>query len=192
MERAILLTGIGGQGIQLAARTLAEAAVADGRRVQLFASYGGMMRGGNSDSFVVVGDGVISSPPVVGSAWAALVMHHEHAAAVWPKLEAGALAVINQSVVEPTCRPDDPAVSVVEVDAVELATTAGAAVAASLVMVGALVARTGLVSTEALLGTVTTVLPSYRQDAAETNRRALEAGLATATLDAPAWEPATA
>ncbi len=117
VEREILLTGIGGQGIQLAARTLAEAAIADGRRVQLFASYGGMMRGGNSDSFLVIADDNISSPPVVGSAWAALVMHHEHAAAVWPKLRADSLAVINHSVVDPTCRPSDAGVGVVEVAA---------------------------------------------------------------------------
>ena len=63
-ERIKLGTAI----IQLAARTLAEAAIADGLRVQLFASYGGMMRGGNSDSFLVIADRDITLPPVVGAA----------------------------------------------------------------------------------------------------------------------------
>ena len=188
MERAILLTGIGGQGIQLAARTLAEAAVAHGRRVQLFASYGGMMRGGNSDSFLVIADEPISAPPVVGTAWGALVMHHEHAEALWPKLGPGALAIVNHSVVDPACRPADPSVEIAEVDALELATAAGSAMAASLVMVGTLVARTGLVSSAALLDTVEKVLPSYRTEAAATNRRALESGTADQTLTHPAWE----
>jgi Pyruvate/2-oxoacid:ferredoxin oxidoreductase gamma subunit len=54
MEREILLTGIGGQGVQLAANVLAHAALDEGRDVQLFGSYGGMMRGGNTDAELVV------------------------------------------------------------------------------------------------------------------------------------------
>jgi Pyruvate/2-oxoacid:ferredoxin oxidoreductase gamma subunit len=49
VEREILLTGIGGQGIQLAAQVLARAAVASGLEVMLFGSYGGTMRGGPTD-----------------------------------------------------------------------------------------------------------------------------------------------
>jgi Pyruvate/2-oxoacid:ferredoxin oxidoreductase gamma subunit len=67
-EREVLLTGIGGQGVQLAARVLAEAALVDGLEVQLFASYGGMMRGGNTDASVVISDQPIDAPPVVARA----------------------------------------------------------------------------------------------------------------------------
>lgn len=176
VEREVLFTGIGGQGIQLAARTLAEAAIADGLRVQLFASYGGMMRGGNSDSFLVIADTEITAPPVVGSAWAAMVMHHEHAPAVWPKLRSDSIVVLNSSVVDPMCRPDS-GVAVAEVPAVDIATELGAPMAASLVLVGALVGRTDLVSHDSLLDAASRVLPSYRAKAAVANRAALEAGL---------------
>ena len=57
MERELVMTGIGGQGIQLAAQVLARAALSEGRQVQLFGSYGGMMRGGNTEATVVVADG---------------------------------------------------------------------------------------------------------------------------------------
>ena len=57
MERELVLTGIGGQGVQLAAQVLATAAVLEDRRVMLFGVYGGTMRGGSSDSTVVVADG---------------------------------------------------------------------------------------------------------------------------------------
>ena len=56
MEREVLLSGIGGQGVQLAAQVLAVAAVDEGRDVQLFGSYGGMMRGGNTDATLVLAD----------------------------------------------------------------------------------------------------------------------------------------
>lgn len=186
-----MLTGIGGQGIQLAARTLAEAAIADGRRVQLFASYGGMMRGGNSDSYLVIGDTDIVSPPVVGAAWAAVIMHHEHAAGVWPKLRSDSLSVINSSVVEPSCRPPADAGTVTEVAALDVATELGSPMAASLVLIGVLVARTGLVSTPAFLDAASQVLPSYRAEAAAGNRRAMEAGIELGSLTHPAWPTLT-
>lgn len=195
VEREILFTGIGGQGIQLAARTLAEAAIADGKRVQLFASYGGMMRGGNSDSFLVIANTEITAPPVVGAAWAAVVMHHEHAAAVWPKLRPTGVAAINASVVDPTCRPQvqgDAGPQVVDVAALEMATELGSPMAASMVLIGALVARTGLVTADALLDSAAKVLPSYRSEAAAGNRRALQAGLALGDVTHPAWQVANA
>lgn len=183
-----MFTGIGGQGVQLAARTLAEAAMADGRRVQLFASYGGMMRGGNSDSFLVISDDDITSPPVVGAASAAVVLHHEHAADLWPKLRPGSIALVNASVVDEASHPSPRAFDLAEVRALDIATDLGAPVAASLVLVGALVARTDLVSADALLDSASKVLPSYRASAAAKNREALQAGLDLGEVTHPAWD----
>ena len=80
MERQLIMTGIGGQGVQLAAAVVARAALLEGRDVQVFGSYGGMMRGGATESTVVVADGPVESPPTVASTWSAVLMHHEHAA----------------------------------------------------------------------------------------------------------------
>ena len=41
MEREILWTGIGGQGVQLAAQVFARAAVKEGRVVMMLGTYGG-------------------------------------------------------------------------------------------------------------------------------------------------------
>ena len=65
MERELLITGIGGQGVQLSAQVLARAATLEGREVMYLGLYGGMMRGGNTDSTVVIADGPILAPPVV-------------------------------------------------------------------------------------------------------------------------------
>jgi Pyruvate/2-oxoacid:ferredoxin oxidoreductase gamma subunit len=43
LEREILLSGIGGQGIQLAAKSLAVAAMREGRRVLMFGTYGAVV-----------------------------------------------------------------------------------------------------------------------------------------------------
>ena len=47
MEREVILTGIGGQGVQLAAKILAEAANREGRQVMMFGIFMGMIRGGD-------------------------------------------------------------------------------------------------------------------------------------------------
>src|SRR5437016_13217968 len=83
MERELLITGIGGQGVQLAAQVLARAATLEGREVMFLGLYGGMMRGGNTDSTVVIADAPIAAPPVVSRAWSAIAMHDDY----WPPVE---------------------------------------------------------------------------------------------------------
>ena len=100
VERELVLTGIGGQGIQLAAQVLARAAIAEGRSVQMFGSYGGMMRGGNTEATVVLADGAIEAPPTIGETWSAIFMHHDFSEPTRAKLRPGALVLVNTTVFE--------------------------------------------------------------------------------------------
>ena len=100
MEREVLLTGIGGQGVQLAAQVLARAAALEDRSAMVFGIYSGVMRGGNSDSSLVVADGPIQSPPVVSHAWSAIVMHHKYWEPIVAKLRPGAVVVVNSTLFE--------------------------------------------------------------------------------------------
>jgi len=185
-EREVLLTGIGGQGVQLAAQVLAHAAIIEGRRVSLFGVYGGMMRGGNSDSTVVVADGPIESPPVVAHAWSALVLHHKY----WPPLEGrvrqGGVVVVNSSLFEGDI--DRDRLRTFDVPATDLATNLGNVMGASMVMAGAYAAITGLVALEALVQGMHRSVPPYRQQHLAANEAALRAGFeAGPRLAAPAW-----
>ena len=178
MEREILLTGIGGQGVQLAANVLAHAALAEGRDVQLFGSYGGMMRGGNTEAELVVADEHIEAPPTVGSAWLVIAMHPDYAQPVLDRLRAGGL-VLRNSVLwdEPLGRTD---VEVVDVAATDLAADVGNVMAASMVMLGALSRVTDMVRLESLRTGVRACVPSYRRQHLELNDQALRAGAAAA------------
>jgi Pyruvate/2-oxoacid:ferredoxin oxidoreductase gamma subunit len=186
------MTGIGGQGVQLAAQLLARAAIRAGQHAQLFGSYGGMMRGGNTDATLIISDAPVQAPPMVGSAWSGIVMHHEYAQPVYQRVRGAGLLVVNTSVVTPQPDPSTLAesVTVLAVAASEIAIGLGAAAAATMVAVGAYVAVTQLVQVEELVQTVPEVLPSYRQQHVESNVRALhagaEAGLASG-LQLPAW-----
>ena len=185
-EREIVMTGIGGQGIQLAAQVLCRAALAEDRDVQLFGSYGGMMRGGNTEATIVVADGAVQSPPTVGKAWAALVMHHEHFAPVQRLLRPGSVVLLNSSVFEGSF--DRNPYTVVDVPATDVAGRVGNMMAASMVMLGAFGRATGVVSLDSLQEAVGEALPPYRARHAALNVAALEAGFgAVAGGVAEAW-----
>ena len=186
MERELLFTGIGGQGVQLAAQVLARAAIAEGRSVQMFGSYGGMMRGGNTEATVVIADGAIEAPPTVSEAWSAIFMHHDFSAPSRAKLRRGSLVLVNTTVFEGSFDSDE--YRVVDVPATDLAVDLGNIMTASMIMLGAYVGATGMVGFDALDTAVTASLPAYRAQHVARNVAAIRAGFEFAPRDlAPAW-----
>lgn len=172
-EREVIFTGIGGQGIQLMAKVLAEAAVGEGRRVMLFGSYQGMMRGGPSESTVVISDSEIQAPPIVPHCWALVAMHPEGLDGFLRKLRPNGLLFTNATLVKATAPPP---VRSIAVPATRLAEQAGNVAAASMIALGAFVAATELVSFDALVGAMQRALPPHRRQRAEENVRLLFLG----------------
>jgi len=186
-ERELLLTGIGGQGVQLAAQVIARAAALEGRDVMLFGIYGGVMRGGNSDATVVVGDGPVQAPPIVSHAWSAVALHPRYWEPLRERLVAGAVVVLNSSLFEQPIEGEH--LFVVDVPATQVATEElGNPMAVSMVATGAYVALTGLVALESAIAAMEESLPAYRRQHAEGNAAALRAGAALVDpLGAAAW-----
>ena len=186
MEREFMFTGIGGQGVQLGASVLGHAATLEDRFVMLFGMYGGEMRGGTTDSTLVIADEPISAPPIVSKTWGAIVMHHEYWVPTRDKLRPGSAVFLNSTLFadefdrDPYC--------VVEVPATAIASDLGAHMAGAMVMVGAVAASTGLVSLDSLVAAMKDSLPSYRKQHAPLNEKALSAGFEYAEAGAtPAW-----
>ena len=186
MDREIGFTGIGGQGIQLAARVLALAAIDDGRDVQMFGSYGGMMRGGNTDANVVVSDAQVTAPPTVSRFWGAVGMHPEHWDRLQARLRPGGVALVDVGVFRQPVVIEGA--TVIEVDATDCATTADAPRAATLCALAAFAAATGIVGKEALQRAAASTLPDYRSQHIAANARAIDAGFELVEPSAaPAW-----
>jgi len=185
-ERELLLTGIGGQGVQLAAQVLARAAVLEGRDVMLFGVYSGVMRGGNSDATVVVADGPVQAPPIVSRAWSAIALHPRYWEPLALKLVDGAVVILNSSLFDEPV--DRDRLRVVDVAATDLAAELGNPLVVSMVATGAYVAVTGLVDLDAAVAAMRESLPPYRRQHAEGNEQALRAGHdAVEPLAVPAW-----
>ena len=150
-----------------------------------FGIYGGMMRGGNTDSTVVVADGPITAPPVVPRAWSAIAMHDEFWAPVEPRLRADGFVLVNDSTFTHEILAP---VTVHRVGATELATELGNPLGGAMVMVGAYGALTGLVGADALVEAMRASVPSYRQQHVAANERTIRAGWEAVPAGAhPAW-----
>jgi Pyruvate/2-oxoacid:ferredoxin oxidoreductase gamma subunit len=148
VEREILWTGIGGQGVQLAAQVLARAATLEDRHVMYLGTYGGTMRGGTTDSTLIVGDRPLSSPPIVAKTWAALAMHHQFWKPLRPKLRRGSLVLVNAPIFEAPLERE--AWREFEVPATRVSGELGNPMGASLVLLAAFCSLTQLVKLDAL------------------------------------------
>ncbi len=189
-EYELALTGIGGQGVQLGAQVIARAATREAREVMFFGIYGGMMRGGPTDATVVIADAPITAPPVVPRAWSAIALHDESWAPIERKLRTGALVLVNDSTFASEIHA--PA-TVHRLPASELATEVGNPMGATLVMLGAYSAITGLVALHSLVEGMRDSIPSYRVQHLDANERALRAGFGAVEAGThPAWSSAGA
>jgi Pyruvate/2-oxoacid:ferredoxin oxidoreductase gamma subunit len=190
MEREVLCTGVGGQGVQIAAKTLATAALDEGRQVMLVPRYGGGMRGGMTNAEITIGDQALRALPVATSAWSAYVMDPSYWSTIRPNLADGALVVVNSSLCA-GLGVDVPGARVFEVAASEVASGLGSPMTAGFVLLGAFVAVTGLVGVESAVGAMRQLVPAYRTQHLEVNAGAIRAGAGLLPAGAaPAWGPA--
>ena len=187
MEREVLFTGVGGQGVQIASKTLATAAIAEGRQAMLVPRYGGGMRGGMTNAEVTVGDRALRALAVATSAWSAFVMDPSYWTTIQPNLAPGAVVVLNSSLFKQSV--DVPEARVFEVAANDVAAELGNPMSAGFVLLGAYVTLTGLVSLDSAIVAMRELVPAYRTQHLEANGRALRAGAALLPAHgAPAWE----
>jgi 2-oxoglutarate ferredoxin oxidoreductase subunit gamma len=159
--------------------------VAEGRHVQTFGSYGGMMRGGNTEATVVVADAPVESPPTVSHTWSAILAHHEFSGPTVARLRPAGVVVVNASVWEGAL--DGDGWRIVEIPATDLATDLGNPLAAAMVLAGAYAKATGLVGLDSLVDAAARCVPAYRAQHAALNADALRAGHAAIVPVADAW-----
>src|SRR5437867_3179421 len=131
----------------------------------MFGSYGGMMRGGNTDATVVVADRPVEAPPTIAHSWSAIVMHDAYASPTLDRVREGGVVMLNTSVVRRELDPER--FVVIELAAADIAEGAGNRMAASMVMVGAYAAATDILSLDSLGEAVAASLPPYRRALAE-------------------------
>lgn len=176
-ESAVLMTGVGGQGVQLLAKTLALGAMREGWAAMMTAEATEAMRGGHSAAAVVVSDPPLRALPVVNEAAFAMVLHTTGWDKVVRRLRPGALIVVNE-LFPSELEEESAAFRVARFPAIELATEkAGSAMASGLVLLGCFAGLTGIVRAESLVEAMAELLPPYRKQHREANAKALHLGV---------------
>ncbi|MFH2010451.1 MAG: 2-oxoacid:acceptor oxidoreductase family protein [bacterium] len=147
MLQDVMFAGFGGQGIMLIGQMIAYAGMAEGRQVSWLPSYGPEMRGGTAYCTVVVSDSPIGSP-VMGHPSCVVVMNRPSLEKFAPRVKPGGLLVVNSSLIPITAQRDD--IDELLVPCNELAIELGSGKAANMVVLGAFVGRTDVVTLESL------------------------------------------
>jgi 2-oxoglutarate ferredoxin oxidoreductase subunit gamma len=152
------------------------------------------MRGGRTDSSIVVADGPIDAPPLVSHLWAVIAMHDTfwrptvEGRGTEVKLQPGSVVLRNSSTFDTEL--DRARFQVFDIAATEIALGLGNEMMGSMVMVGAIAGITGLVAVESAIEGMRQSVPSHRKQHVERNEAAIRAGFDTVAgrrLAAPAW-----
>ena len=175
MENAILIGGIGGQGVVMFGKILTyTAAEVEDKYVTFFPSYGVEKRGGVSNCYVTISDDPIGAPMADDSN--AVVVLNDLAMKSFEKtLVPGGVLFYDSTVC--ALRPTRTDVTVVPVPATEIAREVGSAKVANLCMIGAFIGFTEALPPEKILETAFSKLGAKHPEMNALNEQAFNRGL---------------
>jgi 2-oxoglutarate ferredoxin oxidoreductase subunit gamma len=185
----ILVAGFGGQGILLLGRLIAYSGMLEGKEVTCFPSYGAEMRGGTANSTVIVSDEMIGSP-IMGNPDILIAMNEASLKRFQSRVKSGGLVIFDSSLIHsPLIRGN---IHAIHIPATEIAAsitepeapkenslfTAHRVRSANMVMLGALLAETGIVKVETAMHALERLTSSRRARTLEGNKKAVMRGVA--------------
>lgn len=175
----IIIAGFGGQGVMSMGQLISYAGMTEGKNVSWLPSYGPEQRGGTANCAVVVSQDPVGSP-VVTAPSTAIVLNNPSFEKFEPKVRKNGLLFVDSSLVDRKSIRTD--ITVVKIDATNLANELGNAKIANSILLGALLEYTKLLSPQSILEALEKVLPPKKHALIPDNERALEKGSTLAKL----------
>lgn len=168
-----IFSGFGGQGVLSMGYTLATAAMLEGKYVTYFPSYGVEVRGGTANCTVAVSDEEIASP-VASEPEFVVAMNQPSFARFQSILQAGGLILVNSSIVDISAARGD--IEIVAVPTSELAEKLGTIKVANMIMLGAFIKASSIVSYDFMVKNLSQILGEGKSKLIKLNKEALELG----------------
>lgn len=169
-SQEVIFAGFGGQGILSMGKFLAYAGMDANKNVSWLPSYGPEMRGGTANCSVIVTDDQVGSP-IVTKPTSVVVMNRPSLDKFEKTLVKGGLLIIDSNLVDREIERTD--IEVIRIPAQDEAAKVGSGQIANMVLLGALVAKTQIVSMDELLE----ALKAHgKEKFFEINKKALEIG----------------
>ncbi len=172
-EHQIVIAGFGGQGLLFAGKVLAYAGLMEARQLSWLPSYGPEMRGGTANCNVILSDTPIGSP-IVAHPNVAMIMNNPSLDKHEPELVPGAKVFVDSALISRKLVRED--VEAYYIPATQMAKDMELPGLANMILLGALVEKTGCVSREMLEAGLRKVVPARKADMIELNLKALQAG----------------
>lgn len=169
----LIIAGFGGQGILSAGRLLAYAGMLEGKYVSWLPSYGPEMRGGTANCSVVISDEPVGSP-ILDTVNALIVMNGPSLEKFERSVEKNGLIIADSSLV--SAKPKRTDVDFIGVPATEMASDKGNLTYANIIILGKLLAKTGIISKESFEAALKKVLPAKKHYMIPEEMEALAAG----------------
>ncbi len=148
MTHEMIMAGFGGQGVMLMGQLLTYAGMIENKQVSWIPSYGPEMRGGTANCSVIVADEPIGAP-IVSEPNLVVAMNLPSLDKFEPLLQPGGILIINSSLINQAAKRTD--IKVYRVPANDIAAQLGNVKTANMVIVGALIGASRVVSTQAIL-----------------------------------------
>lgn len=143
----LVIAGFGGQGVMLIGQMIAYAGMLEGKEVTWMPSYGPEMRGGTANCSVIVSDKKISSP-IVTEATAVVAMNLPSLTKFESLVKPGGQLFVNTSLIKEQPTRND--VDIFNIDANEIAVGLHNDKVSNMVILGAIVSKTGMVKMESI------------------------------------------
>lgn len=171
MTQEIIFAGFGGQGILSMGKFLAFGGMDCGLNVSWCPSYGPEMRGGTANCSVVVSEQEIGSP-IITAPDTLVVMNRPSLDKFESTVKPGGLIILDSNLVTRDVTRDD--VDVIRIPSQDEAKAIGSDKIANMILMGALIQRTKVLSKDQLLE----ALKSHGKEAFyEMNKKAIEKGM---------------
>ncbi len=175
MKKSFVFSGSGGQGIMSAGIMLAHAAIDMEKHATFLPEYGPEQRGGSAKCTVIISDDEIVSP-LTKKCDNFIAMNEQAYNKFKDDIKEGGIIVVNSSRVTSEINRDDAKVIAVPVD--DIALEVGNIKVANIVIIGALIGATDIVSKDIFVASLEEKFKSKKPEILEMNMKALEKGIA--------------
>ncbi|MBE6919920.1 MAG: 2-oxoacid:ferredoxin oxidoreductase subunit gamma [Ruminococcaceae bacterium] len=174
MNREIILSGFGGQGVMSIGKNLAEAGVVEGLEVSWVPSYGPEMRGGTANCTVILSSERIGAP-LVETATEIIVMNRPSLLKFESAVKPGGTVFVNSSIVPDKVSRTD--VRAVYVPCDQIAAELGNPKVSNMVMLGAYIGATGALKVETIQEMIREMFTGKKAKLVPLNLEALQRGI---------------
>ena len=173
MNKEILIAGFGGQGILFSGKFLAYEGLIDGKEVSWLPSYGPEMRGGTANCSIIISDSAVGSP-IVSNPDILIAMNLPSLDKYENETKKGGQIFVDSSLIERKVERTD--VETYYIPAPKMASDEGLTGLANMIMIGHMIAKSGIIPEENIEKAMQKVVPSAKQNMFDLNMKAVKLG----------------